>query len=89
MLRWDFPLPRVHTGIALANGKQGVLVWGDDRLCLTVARAGFWDHRGGNPFTHHITYAEMRLLLEAGCEDEVRARFAKQEQRPGQPGRPR
>lgn len=88
-LRWDFPLPRVHTGIALANGRQGVLVWGDDRLCLTVARAGFWDHRGGNPFTHHITYAEMRSLLEAGREDEVRARFARQEQQPGQPGRPR
>lgn len=89
VLRWEFPLPRPHTGIALANGTQGVLVWGDDRLCLTVARAGFWDHRGGNPFAHHITYHEMRTLLEAEREDEVRARFSRQECHPGQPVSPR
>ena len=70
-LRWEFPLPRPHTGITVANGTQGVLIWGDDCLCLTVARTGFWDHRGGNAFTNHITYAELRSLLEAGREEEV------------------
>jgi hypothetical protein len=50
-LSWSFPLPRPHCGIALGNGTQGVLVWGDEFLCLTVARAGFWDHRGGKEFT--------------------------------------
>ena len=88
-LRWEFPLPRPHTGIAMANGTQGVLVWGDDCLCLTVARAGFWDHRGGNTFTNHITYAELRSLLEAGREEEVVARFSSQTNVPGQPIEPR
>ena len=88
-LRWEFPLPRPHTGITVANGTQGVLIWGDDCLCLTVARTGFWDHRGGNAFTNHITYAELRSLLEAGREEEVVARFSSQTNVPGQPIEPR
>ena len=64
-LSWTFPLPRPHCGIALGNGTQGVLVWGDQWLCLTIARAGFWDHRGGNPFTTSATFSRVRALLEA------------------------
>jgi len=64
-LVWQFPLPRSHTGIVLGNGVQGVMIWGIDALCLTVARAGFWDHRGGNPFTARTTYAALRGPLQA------------------------
>jgi len=49
-LTWQLPLNRTHTGIPLANGVQGLLVWGSDKVILTVGRAGFWDRRGGNPF---------------------------------------
>jgi hypothetical protein len=75
-LHWDFPLPRPHTGVLLGNGTQGLLVWGTDRLSITVGRAGFWDHRDATPFANRITFAELRRLLEAGDEAGVRAAFA-------------
>jgi len=74
-LLWHFPLPRPHTGIPLANGVQGLLVWGDETLRITVARAGFWDHRGGSPFRAGITYREVRRLVEARDEAGLLERF--------------
>ena len=62
-LFWNFPLPRTHTGIPLANGTQGLLVWGDDKLHVTIGRAGFWDHRGGNDFQSVTT---LRSAQPAG-----------------------
>jgi hypothetical protein len=52
------------------------MIWGTDRLCITVGRAGFWDHRGATPFTTRITFRELRRLLEANDEAGVRAAFA-------------
>jgi hypothetical protein len=76
----------VHTGIPVGNGAQGVLIWGsENRLCLTVARAGFWDRRGAQEkksFAERITYAELRDLLVSGQEAEVRGRFTSPEERP-------
>jgi hypothetical protein len=76
----------VHTGIPVGNGAQGVLIWGsENRLCLTVARAGFWDRRGAQEkksFAERITYAELRDLLLSGQEAEVRGRFTSSEERP-------
>ena len=73
---WNFPLPRPHCGIALGNSTLGILVWGDEFLCLTIARAGFWDHRGGNDFTLNATFARVRKLLELHDEAGVTALFA-------------
>ncbi len=87
VLSWDFPLPRTHTGVVLGNGRQGAMVWGENRLCLTVSRAGFWDRRGGVPFDHRATFEEVRALLEAGDETGVRRIFA-EPQMPGNPPRP-
>src|SRR4028119_1702024 len=75
-LHWSFPLPRTHCGIALGNGKQGVLVWGDEVLCLTVARAGFWDHRGGKRFTASATFTKVRTLLESHDEIGIKSLFS-------------
>ncbi len=76
-LHWDFPLPRAHTGVVLGNGVQGVMVWGGEpTLKLTVARAGFWDHRGGTPFNSRATYKDVRRLLEANDEAGIRRTFA-------------
>ena len=74
-LTWHFPLPRIHTGIPLGNGTLGVIAWGDQELNLTLARAGFWDHRGGTPFSSRITFPALRQLLEAGDEAGVLAAF--------------
>lgn len=76
-LHWDFPLPRAHTGVVLGNGIQGVMVWGETSLKLTVARAGFWDHRGGTPFNSRATYKDVRRLLEANDEAGIRRVFSK------------
>ena len=78
-LNWHFPLPRTHTGILLGNGTQGLMVWGVDSLNITVARAGFWDHRGGNPFETRATFASVRRLLEANDEAGIQTLFGKQE----------
>ena len=75
-VRFDCPLPRPHCGIALGNGTLGILVWGDEFLCLTIARAGFWDHRGGNEFTRGATFLRVRELLEANDESGLRELFA-------------
>ena len=77
-LTWHFPLPRTHTGVLLGNGTQGLMVWGTDRLCITVGRAGFWDHRDATPFTTRITYQKLRRLLEANDEAGIQAAFGKQ-----------
>lgn len=74
-MTWTFPLPRTHTGMPLANGTQGLLVWGGDKLHITIGRAGFWDHRGGNDFQSTTTFHEVRSLLEAGDEDGLRRVF--------------
>lgn len=75
-LHWSFPLPRTHTGILLGNGVQGLMIWGTHSLNLTVGRAGFWDHRGGNAFASRTTYKEIRRLLEAGDESTLQQIFA-------------
>lgn len=87
VLEWEFPLPRPHCGVPLGNGTLGVLVWGDDALCLTLARAGFWDRRAGRPFGSRTTFARVRELWEAGRETELRALFAEDDE-PGAPPRP-
>lgn len=74
-LRFDFPLPRVHTGVHLANGRMGLLVWGEETLNVTIAHAGFWDRRGARPFATPLTYAELKEMLLGGREEEVRAAF--------------
>ena len=87
-LSWDFPLTRPHEGIALGNGSQGVLVWGDEFLCLTVAKAGFWEHRGGTPFTSSATFSKVRAALEARDETAIRAMFPAREKDEKRPDRP-
>lgn len=84
-LSWSFPLPRIHTGVPLGNGTLGVIAWGDQVLNLTIARAGFWDHRGGTPFSSRITFPALRRLLEAGDEAGVLAAFQPAGPRPSGP----
>ena len=70
-----FPLPRPHCGLTLGNGLQGLLVWGEATLRLTVSRAGFWDHRGGQVMLPTTTLATVRDRLEADDEPGLRALY--------------
>jgi hypothetical protein len=76
-LIWHFPLRRPHTGVALGNGIQGLLVWGADTLRLTVARAGFWDHRNGHDIPPGTTFAGVRQALEKENDAALAALFPK------------
>jgi len=70
-----FPLTRPHCGSTLCNGLQGLLVWGEKMLRLTVARAGFWDHRGGQVMLPTTTFATVHSRLEADDEPSLRALY--------------
>lgn len=52
----SFPLPRTHCGMVMGNGNFGVLLWGEDRLHITLNRADYWDHRGGELIMPGTTY---------------------------------
>lgn len=76
-LRWDFPIQRPHAGVPLANGRQGILVWGQgNQLYLTVGHQGFWDHRGGrNLAQQELTYDEVKRVLATGSDTAIRNRL--------------
>lgn len=80
---WYFPLPRPHTGVPLGNGTQGILVWGGDSLLLTIACAGFWDHRNGVDMPAGTTYGAVRSALETGDDAALEGLFPKRT--PGAP----
>ncbi len=88
-LEWKFPLKRTHTGILIGNGTQGIMIWGyDNQLNITIGRAGFWDHRGGNEFASRTTFKEVKKLLYAGDEEGLRQAFAVPEKDDISPPRP-
>lgn len=74
-LTWHFPLHRPHTGVPLGNGVQGLLIWGETSLLLTVARAGFWDHRGGLGILADTTFSGVRQALETEDDAALAALF--------------
>jgi len=82
-LKWYFPLRRPHTGVALGNGLQGVLIWGENTLLLTVARAGFWDHRGGHDILRTTSFKAVRHALENEDDAALAALFPRRT--PGSP----
>lgn len=88
ILSWEFPLLRTHAGALLGNGTQGLMVWGNEALHITVGRAGFWDHRGGSVFANRTTFQELRQMLEAGDEAAIKRTFAPPNTSPDQPNRP-
>lgn len=55
----DFPLARTHCGLVMGNGNFGVMVWGIECLHITVNRADFWDHRGGELIVPGTTYRKL------------------------------
>lgn len=53
------------------------MVWGGGHtLNITIGRAGFWDHRGGNEFTTKTTYQDVKRLLQTGNYDGIKEAFA-------------
>ena len=75
-LVWNFPLPRTHTGVILGNGKQGLMIWGkENQLNITIARAGFWDHRGRKYYDIKTNYTQVKELLKKGNQGGLAEAF--------------
>jgi len=76
ILSWDFPIQRCHAGVPMGNGKQGLLIWGEDSILkITIAHAGFWDRRGGMELDSNLVYSKIRNLLEAKNEEKLKEIF--------------
>ena len=76
-VRWDFPREGCcHEGMAFADGKTGVLVWGGgDTLKITVGRGDLWDHRGGYAWTPEQNYTNIIAAVRTGDNERLRALF--------------
>lgn len=75
----DFPIPRTHCGTVMGNGNMGVMVWGNENLHITINRADFWDHRGGELIMEGNSYKKLIAAIDpedGGAVDEV---FIRQE----------
>lgn len=84
---WSFPLPRVHTGLLLGNGRLGGMIWGvQNTLKITLGRADWWDHRGGKSWTPEMNYRDIRRCLENQDTEQIRKLFAEPDD--GGPRRP-
>ena len=67
-----FPLERTHCGLVMGNGNFGAMVWGIDRLHVTVNRADFWDHRGGELIVPGTTYRKLvEVSRTQGCGEAL------------------
>jgi len=88
-LDWQFPLKRTHTGMLLGNGVQGLMIWGyENKLNITIGRAGFWDHRGGNDFSSRTTFQDVKEMLYSGDGAALKDAFAYPEREENYPNRP-
>lgn len=84
---WQFPLPRVHTGMLLGNARMGAMIWGGENvLKITLGRGDWWDHRGGIEWTSAMNYRDIRRCLEAKDVEGMKKLFA--EPAAGGPPRP-
>ncbi|MCK5804750.1 MAG: hypothetical protein KAI66_18065 [Lentisphaeria bacterium] len=67
----DFPLARTHLGMAMGNGDLGVMVWGGEKLHLTVSKIDFWDHRGGMWIAEGCTYDYIKANYDREDGEKV------------------
>lgn len=75
-LVFNFPLKTPHSGVPLANGDLGILIWGNDStLKITISKNGTWDSRGAKPFPD-ITFTEVKKLLTSSRFNELKSRFS-------------
>ena len=76
-VRWDFPREGCcHEGMAFADGKTGILVWGGgDTLKITVGRGDLWDHRGGYAWTPEQNYTNIIAAVRTGDNKRLQALF--------------
>jgi hypothetical protein len=48
----------------MGNGNMGAMVWGNENLFVTVNRADFWDHRGGELIMEGNNYRRLVAAID-------------------------
>lgn len=76
-LKWKFPLLRTHCGIALGNGLCGALVWGKERIHVTLNRSDLWDHRGAFQVTETMSYQRVKEVYDPQDNSKMAAVFGR------------
>ncbi|MHC4871841.1 MAG: glycosyl hydrolase family 95 catalytic domain-containing protein [Planctomycetota bacterium] len=71
-LIFNFPLERTHCGMVMGNGNFGAMIWGKDRLHITVNRSDFWEHRGGEVIVAEKFYQTcLEISAKPNCKEEL------------------
>lgn len=88
-VEWTFPrLGNCHEGMAFADGKTGVLLWGGgDTVNLTIGRGDMWDHRGGYTWTAEQSYTNIVDAVQKEDKARLAAMFRKETPK-GEPRNP-
>jgi len=74
---FEFPLTRTHAGVPLGNGSFGALIWGSEKLHVTVSRNDFWDRRNGQCIRKgEISYKKIVEAYKRNDDDEIRRLYS-------------
>ncbi len=77
IMKYFFPIDEVYSGIMLGNGCCGLLIWGSgNKLKISVAHSGLWDHRGGLQWSSKMNYFQCLDMLQNGGFKKLEAVFA-------------
>ncbi len=88
-LEWPTTASHPHEGMPLGNGLFGALIWPQGScLRITIARADYWDNRGGLQWSEEATYANLRRWLTEGNEARLREVFEGRTPDGARPDRP-
>ena len=83
---WDAPPLEWNTGIPLANGHIGALIWGDgEPLKITLDKYDCWELREQVPDPTVYNYQHLRELVAAGDEDGAQQDMVKRWRIPEKP----
>jgi len=70
---WDAPPVLWNTGIPLANGRIGAMIWGDGQpLKITLDKYDCWELREQRADPEIYNYQNLRHLIAEGDDDETR-----------------
>jgi len=71
-LRFDEPIASWDEAMPLGNGQTGCLLWGEDRVKLSLDRVDIWDNRPApETLLEEFTYETMVRAYRAGDRDTI------------------
>lgn len=72
-LIWEVPALEWNTGIPLANGRIGAMIWGDGKpLKVTLDKYDCWELREQRADPALFNYRNLQRLIAAGDEEQTR-----------------